>query len=279
MAFNGFSTTFKKYLDVVGYHHVLMFLLLVPIVFLSVLVAGCSNSALINVYLISLSYATNITSSPLQDEHPAKLNPNMPGIFANLTTGARNNADSFEIRTGYLSHCLKQASGLWVCARDIQPLAKVISDQKKSNIDPLNLIYMSKAFKDRMVFSGLIFASIPFLFVCFLLLATFPTWQDEVDSNGSEVQVKPFPSKVVSRVTTVLVVLASLLAFVSIFWQHISSSASVTMNEELYYGVVRSHSGVVAMILGWGGVFAAFLVVLGLVVMLVSLDLVIKLSD
>ncbi|KAL2386346.1 hypothetical protein RJZ90_000742 [Blastomyces dermatitidis] len=229
----------------------------------TVLVAGCSNSTLANVYLISLSYAANITSSPLQNDHPMKLNPDMPGVFANLTTGVRNNATSFEIRTGYLGHCMKQNSGLWICARDIEPLANVIRDQKASNIDPLNLVYMSKTFKDQVIFSGLI----------------FPNWHADVNSEESDVEIKPFPSRVVSRVATGFVALASLLTFVSVFWQHISSAASVTMHEELYYGVVNSSTGVVAMVFGWGGVLTSFLVVIGLILMILSISILQKLSD
>ncbi|EGE77141.2 hypothetical protein, variant [Blastomyces dermatitidis ER-3] len=274
-----FARGLMRFLPLIGYHHVLMFLLLIPILFLSVLVAGCSNSTLANVYLISLSYAANITSSPLQNDHPMKLNPDMPGVFANLTTGVRNNATSFEIRTGYLGHCMKQNSGLWICARDIEPLANVIRDQKASNIDPLNLVYMSKTFKDQVIFSGLIFASIPCLFICFLLLSSFPNWHADVNSEESDVEIKPFPSRVVSRVATGFVALASLLTFVSVFWQHISSSASVTMHEELYYGVVNSSTGVVAMVFGWGGVLTSFLVVIGLILMILSISILQKLSD
>ncbi|OJD27329.1 hypothetical protein ACJ73_01281 [Blastomyces percursus] len=229
----------------------------------SVLVAGCSNSALANVYLMSLSYAADITSSPLQGDDPAKLNPDMPGVFANLTSRVRNNATSFEIRTGYLGHCMKQNSGLWVCARNIEPLANVIRDQKASNIDPLNLVYMSKTFKDRMIFSGLI----------------FPNWHTEVNSEGSDLDVKPFPSRAVSRVALGFVTLASLLTFVSVFWQHISSTASVTMHEELYYGVVKANTGVIAMVFGWGGFLASFLVVIGLLIMILSISLLTKLTD
>ncbi|OAX78169.1 hypothetical protein ACJ72_07525 [Emergomyces africanus] len=202
----------------------------------------------------------------------------MPVIFANLTTGARNSATSLEIRTGYFGHCMKQNSGLWVCARNAEPLVNVIRDQKASNIDPLNLVYMSRVFKDKMVFSGLIFASIPCLFLCLLLLGTFPAWHNEVDSEGSERQVKPFPSRNVSHIATIMVGVASLLSLVSVFWQHISSAASVTMHEELYYGVVKGHIGVVSMVLGWGGVCAAFLVLIGLVVMLVGLRVLAKLT-
>ncbi|PGH07631.1 hypothetical protein GX51_01640 [Blastomyces parvus] len=278
MASLKFGTGLMRYLPLIGYHHVLIEID-IETFFSAVLVAGCSNSALANVYLISLSYATNITSSPLQADHPAKLNPNMPGVFANLTTGVRDNVSSFEIRTGYLGHCMKQNSGLWVCARNVEPLANVIRDQKTSNIDPLNLVYMSKTFKDRMAFSGLIFASIPCLFICFLVLATFPNWHSEVDSESSEVEVKPFPSRLVSRVATGFVALASLLTFVSVFWQHISSTASVTMHQELYYGVVKSSTGVIAMVFGWGGVLTSFLVVIGLVIMILSLSLIMRLSD
>ncbi|KAK2798188.1 hypothetical protein FQN51_007874 [Onygenales sp. PD_10] len=279
MAESTFSRLSQLILQSVGYHHILIFILLVPVTFSSILVAGCSNSSLANVYLLSLSYAANISSSPLQNAHPAQLNPNLAGTFANLTEGIGGNVPSFEIRTGYFGHCINQNSGLWVCARNVEQLTAAINNQKTSDIDPLNLLYISKVFKDQMVFSGLIFPSIPFAFICSLLLGTFPGWHEEIDEDGNEREVKPFPSKPISQLATILAGIGSVLTLVSAFWQHISSSGGVTMSEGLYYGAVKGHIGTVAMVLGWGSFLAAAIVCLGLIIMILSISLLDRLTD
>jgi len=104
-----------------------------------------------------------------------------------------------------------------------------------------------------------------------LLLSTFPGWHTEDDGSGSEREVKPFPSRTVSYIVLTLLALASLLIFVSVFWQHIASSAAVTMGQSLSYGAVKGKVGVLAMVLGWIAVFLDILSMLAILIMILSI--------
>ena len=48
--------------------------------------------------------------------------------------------------------------------------------------------------------------------------------------------------------------IASLLALVSMLWQHIASVAAATIAQDMAYGTLQSHIGLNAMALGWAGV-------------------------
>ena len=52
-------------------------------------------------------------------------------------------------------------------------------------------------------------------FVTFLLLATFPGWHEERDARtGSDIDIKPFPSRPVSQVALALIFIASIFVLV-----------------------------------------------------------------
>jgi hypothetical protein len=52
-------------------------------------------------------------------------------------------------------------------------------------------------------------------FVTFILLATFPGWHVETNREGSDVDVKPFPSRPVSQAALAFVFIASVFVLVS----------------------------------------------------------------
>jgi Ca2+ regulator and membrane fusion protein Fig1 len=83
--------------------------------------------------------------------------------------------------------------------------------------------------------------------------------------------VKPFPSRAVSYIILALLTLSSLLIFVSVFWQHIVSSAAVTMGQSLSYGTVKGKVGTVAAVLGWGAVFLDILAGVAIYIMILSI--------
>ena len=58
----------------------------------------------------------------------------------------------------------------------------------------------------------------------------------------------PFPSRLSRYAVLVISVVSSLFVLISIFWQHIGSSAGVVMGESLSYGSVQGHVGVAAMV-------------------------------
>ena len=121
--------------------------------------------------------------------------------------------------------------------------------------------------------------AIIFAFVCFVLLATFPGWHEEIDDRGSERDVKPFPSRPVSQVALALIFVASVFILVSVLWQHTASVAASTIAQDLGNGSVQSGVGTTAMVLGWFG-FALFIIVtIGLLIMILSIKLLDNLVD
>lgn len=115
-------------------------------------------------------------------------------------------------------------------------------------------------------------------FVCFLLLATFPGWHEET-VDGSDRDVKPFPSRPVSQIALAVIFVASVFVLVSVLWQHTASVAASTIAQDLGNGSVKSGVGTAAMILGWFGFALLIIVTIGLLVMILSISLLDRLTD
>lgn len=94
-------------------------------------------------------------------------------------------------------------------------------------------------------------AAVALAFVNVCLLLTFPGWHEEMDDSGSMREVKPFPSRPVSLIALAASILASMLALVSMMWQHTASVAAATTAQNLGYGTVKSEVGAVSLTLGW----------------------------
>ncbi|KAL3421141.1 hypothetical protein PVAG01_07586 [Phlyctema vagabunda] len=264
-----YQVGWQRLIPFIGYHHVLMMLLAVVIIVFSIILAGCTSSnSLTNVYLLSISYL-NSTTAP--EPNPAQVNTNASTTFSNLTNA--NNGTHLEVRAGYMGLCISQNVGVWLCSGSATALANLVKAQgvAVSGGDPLNLIWIASKFRNEIVFNGLIFTAIPLAFITILLLATFPGWHVEEDDEGSEREVKPFPSRPVSQAALAIVAVSSIFMFVSVFWQHIASSTGATMVQTLSYGTVKGHVGLAAMILGWVGVLLSLIVTVGLLVMILSI--------
>jgi hypothetical protein len=115
--------------------------------------------------------------------------------------------------------------------------------------------------------------AIVFAFVCFILLATFPGWHETEDSEGSEREVKPFPSRPVSQVALAIIFIASIFVLVSVLWQHTASVAASIIAQDFGNGSVRSGVGTSAMVLGWFSFALLIIVTIGLLVMILSIRL------
>jgi hypothetical protein len=104
-----------------------------------------------------------------------------------------------------------------------------------------------------------------------LLLATFPGWHEEEDAQGSEREVKPFPSRPVSQIALAIIFIASIFVLVSVLWQHTASVAASIIAQDLGNGSVKSGVGTTAMVLGWFGFALLIVVTIGLLVMILSI--------
>ncbi|PLB38155.1 Fig1 domain-containing protein [Aspergillus candidus] len=264
-----------RYIPMIGYHHIIMVVCSIAIILLSIVLAGCtSTNGLSNVYLVSLKYRDINAPNPVD---PAMVNPGIADKVYNVTQP--RNAAITEIRAAYMGLCLIRSDGLRFCSNSAEALASLAKEIGNSTADPLNLIWIAKRFKDTMVFDGLIFIAIILTFICFVLLWTFPGWHEEVNAEGSEVEVKPFPSRPVSQAALGLIALGFMFGLISILWQHINSSAAGTMAEGLTYGAVESHVGIAAVVLGWAAVVCMGLSTFALLIMIWSIALIRVLTD
>lgn len=123
------------------------------------------------------------------------------------------------------------------------------------------------------------FIAVVLTFICFLLLGTFPGWHQEEDSTGSEVEVRPFPSRPVMGLSVYTIGLALGFCMISVLWQHINSSSTASMVETLTYGAVSGHVGVAAMALGWVAAGLIGTITLALLIMQTSITLLRRLTD
>ena len=119
--------------------------------------------------------------------------------------------------------------------------------------------------------------ALAFITICFLL--TFPGRHDEVDDSGSDLEVRPFPSRRVTQLALITSTLGAMLALVSMIWQHIASVAAATTAQNLGYGTVKSAVGVTVLVLGWTAFALLVLTTIGLLVMILSIRMLAELTD
>ncbi|RMZ91384.1 hypothetical protein DV736_g1396, partial [Chaetothyriales sp. CBS 134916] len=253
--------------DTIGYHHVLMIFIAIAIILLSLLLAGCSSTSPLipDIYLISLYYQKY---APIFS--PTQVDPGITTAIANIV----GNAD-LNVRVGYFGICIRSEGSGWMCNTNSTALADLVSVDQ----DPLNLIWVASTFKNAIVFPYLIIIAIVLAFLTFLLLATFPGWHTATSSDGSEHEVKPFPSRAVSQVALATIFISSVFVLVSVMWQHTAAVAASTVAQDLGNGSVKSGVGTTAMVLGWFGFGLLVVVTLGLLVMILSIRLLDTLTD
>ncbi|TWU78183.1 hypothetical protein ED733_007740 [Metarhizium rileyi] len=254
-----FQLGWQRFIPFLGYHHVLMILIAVAIILLSLLLAGCSSSSPLipDIFLLSLYYQ-KYQAVP----DTAQVDYNVVNAIANIAGSA-----SLQARVGYFGICVNPDGGSWLCSNNATALAKEVSVDQ----DPLNLIWLAGQFKDMIVFPYLIIIAIIFAFLCLLLLATFPGWHEEEDSEGSERDVKPFPSRAVSQIALAIIFVASIFVLVSVLWQHTASVAASVIAQDFGNGSVRSGVGTSAMVMGWFSFTLLIIVTIGLLVMILSM--------
>ncbi|KAJ5557220.1 Ca2+ regulator and membrane fusion protein Fig1-domain-containing protein [Penicillium frequentans] len=279
-----FNVSWTRFVPMIGYHHVLMMVSMSAIILLSILLAGCTTSdSLSNVYLLSLRYTNNSEAAT----KPAQVSTMIQSAVYNVSQ--TNSGSTFEVRAGYMGLCISQGDVGRVCSSNAKILANIVKAEKTSSAtgnlttesspDPLNLIMIAEEFRTKIVFDGLLYIAIILAFACFILLSTFPGWHSETSAGGSDVEVKPFPSRVVSQVALCLISFSFAFVSISVLWQHINSSSTASMAETLTYGAVSGHVGTAAMVLGWFAVGLIGVATIGLLIMIMSISLLIRMTD
>lgn len=87
------------------------------------------------------------------------------------------------------------------------------------------------------------------------------------------------PSRPVCQVSLAIIFISSIFVLVSVLWQHTASVAASIVAQDLANGSVRSGVGTTAMVLGWFGFALLILVTIGLLVMILSLQVLREMSD
>ncbi|KAL1303220.1 hypothetical protein AAFC00_006637 [Neodothiora populina] len=254
-----FAMGMQRFIPFIGYHHVLMILIAIAIILLSLLLAGCSSSSPLipGIFLIDFYYNSY---TPTYD--PAQVDPGVTAAIANIVGQAH-----LEVRVGYFGICIASDDGNFLCSNNATLLAQQVSIDQ----DPLNLIWVANTFKDSVVFPYLIIVAIIMAFVTFILLATFPGWHEIPNEDGSDYDLKPFPSRFVAQLSLAFIFFASVFVLVSVLWQHTASVAAAQVAQDLGNGSVRSGVGTSAMVLGWFGFALLILVTIGFLLMIVSI--------
>lgn len=111
-----------------------------------------------------------------------------------------------------------------------------------------------------------------------LLLATFPGWHEEENSEGSAMDVKPFPSRPVSRVALGCTTASAIVALLASFWQHMAGAAASAMAAAFTYGAAKGGIGAGAIVCGWLSFVLLMIVALGLVIMILSIKVLDRLT-
>ena len=115
----------------------------------AIILAGCASSspALLSLYLVSLAYGNSSISHSTPQANPEIVNQFNDSVV---------NGALLEIRTGYLSLCVKFPDGFWDCRRNAMTLAEHLRPEQ----DPLNLLWQSQKFRDNIVFYPLLSVSL-----------------------------------------------------------------------------------------------------------------------
>ena len=115
--------------------------------------------------------------------------------------------------------------------------------------------------------------------IVILLLSTFPGWHEELDEEGSEREVRPFPSRPVSQVALLLSFLSCLLLLISATWAHVGSVAFAASVDSTEYVRLKTSLGTANLALTWVAFSSMVILTFGLLIMIVSVALLDRLVD
>lgn len=111
------------------------------------------------------------------------------------------------------------------------------------------------------------------------LLSTFPSWYELSYDPGSEVDIRPFPSRPVSLVACALAFISSIILLLSSLWHHVAVVAYTAGVGSLAASAVRTDLGTTSIIFLWVSFATITIVGLGLVVMILSISILNRLVD
>lgn len=127
---------------------------------------------------------------------------------------------------------------------------------------------------------GCRFGGIALCILAFLLLATFPGWHEEKDARtGSDIDIKPFPSRPVTLVCLFALGMAALFLLTSAIWQHVAAASAATAISSATQGCLSGHVGPAATALVWIAFILVFVSFVAIAVMVYSIKLLDRLTN
>ena len=234
-------------------------------------IAGCSSTspAVPTFYVLSLSYRT--VQSAAEATSGLLVNKNLTQILQSQVTSST----TLSVRVGFYGFCVNRPGQIQYCGDDLTTYASTLNASE----DPLNILSLAQNFQKEVLFAPFGILACVFCFFAIALLATFPSWHTSIDDSGSEREVKPFPSRPVSQVALILVIAAAVLLLVAILWQHANAVAFSSAVKILTASAVRTEIGAAGTAVGWIGFALVATVGLGLLVMILSIQLLDRLTD
>ena len=97
--------------------------------------------------------------------------------------------------------------------------------------------------------------------------------------TGSDVDVRPFPSRAISQIAAWALGIASLFSLVSALWQHVAASAAAFVVDATTQGRLVAAAGTTAMALGWAVFALIAITMLMLIMMITSISLLDRLTN
>ncbi|KAH8705333.1 Ca2+ regulator and membrane fusion protein Fig1-domain-containing protein [Talaromyces proteolyticus] len=267
------SRALTAFFVMLGFHHIMM-VLVVAILILTCLVLGsCTGSSptMSHFHLLSLSYAgTQRNTSSVA----SSLN-----VVQNLGTEQLN----MRVLVGYFAVCVALTNvpstvsiSSLLCSSDGNSLRGSFLEASE---DPLGLLDFGFRIKDNIMFPYLsVIATVLELFLL-LLLAQFPGWKEETDEDGSEREVKPFPSTVRLVAALALSSVAAALLLVTAVWQQVAAVAAGQTLEQVMPGQIMSLVGLSASISSWFAFGLAAMVFLMVLTMYTSIRILLDRFD
>lgn len=113
--------------------------------------------------------------------------------------------------------------------------------------------------------------------VCLLL--TFPTWHTATTDDGSEHEVKPFPSRAVTHLLVVTLCSASFFVLVSMVWSQVAAVTAGGTLDFVFQGLVATNVGWLIPLFGWLAFSLITTGFMAMVVMVLSIQLLDMLTD
>lgn len=219
------------------HRHWLALLLLLVVIFLCVLVAGCTTSSGKSLYLVEIKYSANshdaITETGIVNQ----------GWYSSINN-AVGDADVVT-RIGYFGICTNStalqdnAGGDWRCSLNASRLIDYFTIATQ---DPMNLVYLSLQLRSHnfggwTIIVGTVLTAIDF----FLVLMSRPT------------QAFAFP------IASVVCALAFVFTLLGVAWQQVAAGTVATVLNVFTEYAVSAHFGTPTAGLGWTSVVFLFI--------------------